>query len=189
MRLADCISSKLLPLFMRRDDFNKTLCQCIDEIVKELYALSSSKLRFWDTFDNMTEEQLDECADEFGIYWYKYDANIEKKRSIVKCARQVKRKLGTVWAVEYVLSIYFDTSDVIEYWKYDGEKRHFKIQVYNSETVNQDAESFLKILNRIKRKAAILDYIEVMDVSTNEILYCITPSDASIEKMNTNGGK
>lgn len=88
-----------------------------------------------------------------------------------------------------MLSIYFDTSDVIEYWKYDGEKRHFKIQVYNSETVNQDAESFLKILNRIKRKAAILDYIEVMDVSTNEILYCITPSDASIEKMNTNGGK
>ena len=189
MRLVNCVSSKLLPLFMRKDDFNRTLCQCIDEIVKELYALIQSKLRFWDTFDNMTEEQLDECADEFGIYWYKYDANIEQKRSIVKCARQVKRKLGTVWAVEYVLSIYFDTSDVIEYWKYGGEKRHFKVQVYNSETVNQDAEAFLKILNRIKRKAAILDYIEVMDISTNEILYFIKPSNVDIEALCMNGGK
>lgn len=189
IRLSNIVSKKLLPLFMRSDPFNVSLGEGIDEIVKDMDSRIDQKLRFWDNFDNMTEEQLDEVAEELKVHWYRYDVDVKTKREIIKGAKYIKRKLGTPYAIEEVLRIYFRDATLVEWWDYGGARKHFKIQTYNSSTVNEDAEKFIAVLDNIKRKAAVLDYVEVLDYSTNEILYIIVPGESSTEKSILVGGE
>lgn len=189
MKLSNIVSKKIMPLFMRTDVFNSSLCEGIDNITKDIDATINQKVKFWDNFDNMTEEQLDEVAEELKVHWYRYDAEIEQKREIVKSSKYIKRKLGTPYAIEQVLSIYFRDAHLIEWWEYGGSRKHFKIQTYNSSTINKDAEQFMKVLDKIKRKSAILDYIEVLEYSTNDLLYIITSGNSSVLTSNAIGGK
>lgn len=189
MRLSNIVSKKLLPLFMRSDQFDASLAEGIDEIVKDLNARIDQKIRFWDNFDNMTEEQLDEAAEELKVHWYRYDVDIETKREIIKGAKDIKMKIGTPYAIEEVLKIYFREAKLVEWWDYGGARKHFKIQTYNTSTVNEDAEKFIAVLDKIKRKAAILDYVEVMDYSSNDILYVILPGTSDSITTNMIGGK
>ncbi len=188
MRLANIVSKKLMPLFMRSDAFDVSLGEGLDNIVKDLDERAGQKLRFWDNFDNMTEEQLDEAAEELKVHWYRYDVDVEQKRNIIKGAKHIKRKLGTPYAIEEVLRIYFRDATLVEWWEYGGARKHFKIQTYNSSTVNEDAGKFIAVLDKIKRKAAILDYVEVLDYSTNDILYIIVPGASDTIKSNLVGG-
>lgn len=189
MRLSNIVSKKLLPLFMRSDPFNASLGEGIDEIVKDMDSRIDQKLSFWDNFDNMTEEQLDEAAEELKVHWYRYDVDVKTKREIIKGAKYIKRKLGTPYSIEEVLRIYFRDATLVEWWDYGGARKHFKIQTYNSSTINDDAEKFIAVLDNIKRKAAVLDYVEVLDYSTNEILYIIVPGESSTEKSILVGGE
>jgi phage tail P2-like protein len=181
MRLNNVVSRKLMPLFMRSDSFDVSISEGLDEIVKDMDERINQNLRFWDNFDNMTEEQLDEAAEELKVHWYRYDVNVEMKREIIKKAKYIKRKIGTPYAIEEVLRIYFCDATLVEWWEYGGTRNHFKIQTYNSDTINSDAAQFLSILDKIKRKKAVLDYVEVMDYGTNELKYVIKVH--SVEKI------
>ena len=189
MTLSNIISKKLMPLFMRSDQFDASLCEGIDQIVKDMDERIDQKIRFWDNFDNMTEEQLDEAAEELKVHWYRYDVDVEKKRAIIKEAKRIKRKLGTPYAIEEVLRIYFRDATLVEWWEYGGARKHFKIQTYNTSTVNEDAEKFISVLDKIKRKSAVLDFVEVLDYSTNEILYIIVPGQSNTEESTLVGGE
>lgn len=184
MRLSTVITKKLMPLFMRADQFDVSLCEGIDLLAKDAYGRILEKLQFWQHFDAMTEEQLDEAAEELKVHWYRYDANVEMKRKIIQNAKVIKRKIGTPYAIEEVLQIYFQDAHLIEWWEYGGTRKHFKIQTYNTSTINEDADAFMAVLDRIKRKATILDYVEVLDYSTNDILYVIVPGTST---RNTDG--
>lgn len=188
MRLTNIVSKKLLPLFMRNDSFDLSLCTGLDEIVKDMDSRIGQNLRFWNNFDNMNEAQLDEAAEELKVHWYRYDVSVDQKREIIKAAKSIKAKLGTPYAIEEVLKIYFRDATLVEWWQYGGTRKHFKIQTYNTSTVNEDAEKFISVLDKIKRKAAILDYVEVLDYSNNDILYVIVPGISDIVRTNIVGG-
>lgn len=177
-----------MPLFMRRDPFDASLCVAIDELVKDAYDRILRKLQFWSYIDNMTEDQLDEAADELKVHWYRYEADLEKKRKIIKNAKTIKRKLGTPYAIEEVLQVYFRDAHLVEWWEYGGTRKHFKIQTYNTSTIKEDADAFIAVLDKIKRKATILDYVEVLDYSTNDILYIIVPGNSDEENVELIGG-
>ena len=86
------------------------------------------------------------------------------------------------------MRIYFRDATLVEWWQYGGARKHFKIQTYNSSTVDEDAGKFIAVLDKIKRKAAVLDYVEVLDYSTNDILYIIVPGESSTDKSILVGG-
>lgn len=75
--------------------------------------------QIWSVIDSLPEDILDELAKELDVNWFLYDADIEKKREIIKRADEIHRHLGTKWAVEEVVKIYFGTGTVIEWWE-DG---------------------------------------------------------------------
>ncbi len=176
--LANCDFSKLLPLWMREDDTDKSLTESINAVAKD-FASRAAGLSKWTDIDNMTEEQLDQMAWELNVSWYQHNANIHKKRDIIKNAKKIHRKLGTKWAMEQVLTIYFEESKVLEWYQYDGTPGHFKIQTYNTATVDSDAERFLAILDDVKRYSQILDDIEVLSSSSMKIDYIIRPRNVN----------
>lgn len=172
---------EILPTFMKNDSSNITLAEVLDEMNYQVMR-RARMLSIWNKIDEMEEAELDELANYLDIKWYWYKSDIKKKRQIIKDSKKVHKKLGTVWAIEYVMSIYFDDAAVVEWYEYGGESKHFKIKTYNQEAIGEKAEEFMKILNVITRVGTVLDQIEVY--STSEMVdeyFTITPHLASIE--------
>ncbi len=118
MKLSDIDISKMIPAFMRDDDFNAALAGVLGSQV-QYQAGRIDLAQIWSVIDSLPEDILDELAKELDVNWFLYDADIAKKREIIKRADEIHRHLGTKWAVEEVVKIYFGTGTVIEWWE-DG---------------------------------------------------------------------
>ncbi|MGN9019898.1 phage tail protein [Lachnospiraceae bacterium HCP1S3_A10] len=170
----DADFAKILPEFMKNDITDMALAEMVNFVMEKIYP-RIIKLSIWNQLENMDETELDQLADYLAISWYWYGATIEQKRQIIKDARKVHRHLGTVWALQYVLTIYFGEAKIIEWPDYGGDYGHFKIETYNQDAINEKAEEFLKIVNLIKRTSATLDEIVVYASSSMDNYYIIKP--------------
>lgn len=182
MTLETCLFKKLLPVFMRKDGANSAFSNYVDRFAHEI--LDMSKLySVWNKIDDLTEEQLDELAWEKNITWYLYDANVEMKRQIIKGADEIKRHLGTKWALEQVVNIYFGSGEVKEWYEYSGgEPLHFKIRTTNTETIDEEAIRFLKVVNTVKRQSAVLDVIEIIEAGQLIAYYTVVGRRVEVNK-------
>lgn len=165
IRLENVDAEELLPGFMREDDTDKSLAESTSNYLQDM-AGSMKVLKKWtdDAIDVMSETYLDLIAYELNITWYLYDADIAQKREIIKHARRIHWKLGTVWAIEQVLAIYFTSASVTEWFEYGGTPGHFKISTQYPELYVNDA-NFVKVLNSVKKYSQILDEVSL----SNEI--------------------
>lgn len=169
MKLSEIEFIRLLPRFMRDDTAVQGLAAGIDEIIPELTA-AIKKLTTWDHIDELSEAELDELAWELNIPWYETGASIAIKREIVKASDQVYKRLGTKWAVENVISTYFGSGHVSEWWEYDGEPGHFQVHSSNPSLNNERFNEFLSLLEKVKRASAKLDSV-VISISGELQLY------------------
>lgn len=160
MKLKDIEFIKLLPVFMRDDDANIGLANGVDYIIK-MFANYADNMSTWAAIDKLTEAELDDLAWELNIQWYEQDANIAIKRKIIKEADKVQHKLGTKWAVENVITTYFGVGNMLEWFEYDGDPGHFRIESTNPSVTNEDLIKFLRILDKVKRKSSQLDGITI----------------------------
>lgn len=152
---------RLLPLFMRDDDANIGLSNAVNVITEKL----SERARLcstWDKIDDMSEAELDLLADELNISWYDKKTTIDIKRKIIRESDIVHSKLGTNWAAKQVINTYFGEGEIIDWYTYGGEPGHFKIQTLNQSIMEEKYSNFISILNKVKRKSAVLDSIELI---------------------------
>lgn len=158
MRLDNLQFIGLLPHWMRGDAANVGLANGIDKVsapvIKRLPLLST-----WDKIDELDEWELDEIAWEWNLFWYALNAPIETKRQLIKTGLQVWSKLGTPWACEQVISAYFGTGYISEWFEYGGKPGTFKVYSTNPEITGDRVNEFLYILNMVKRGSAQLDGI------------------------------
>ena len=172
--------SKMLPEWMREDNTDLSLAESVSYYTKSLSEYMDVLTKWTDTaISEMDEQYLDLIAYELNITWYLYDATIEQKREIIKKARKIHWKIGTVWAIEQVLSIYFTSADVIEWFEYGGAPGHFKISTAYPELYINDA-NFLKVLNSVKRISQILDEVSLDNNIDGEIY--VTAVRASVSR-------
>lgn len=180
MRLSETEILQLLPAWMREDPSIKGLASGTDEVVKALTARARLLSR-WDQLDKLSEAELDEMAWELNIQWYDSTASIESKRAVIRNSDRVYEKLGTRYAVEQIVTDYFGTGQVREWFEYGGQPHHFKVLSDNPELVNKNLELFLKLLGVVKRRSSWLDAILI--ALTGEV-YCypgIAFRDHSVE--------
>ncbi len=176
--------SQLLPSWMRDDATDISLSESVDHFV-HLIADDIPALEKWtdEAISKMSEEHLDLMAYELNITWYLYDATIEQKRQIVKDAKLIHRKLGTKWAIEQVLEIYFTSARVLEWFDYGGKPGHFKISTRYPELYVNNT-NFIKVINSIKKYSQILDEVSLR----NEIhgkAYSVVASSGTIRNVIT----
>lgn len=167
MRLKDIEFLQLLPSFMREDPTVIGLSKGVDDIIK-MFAGYGDNMSTWAAIDKLIEAELDELAWELNIQWYEPDSDIEIKRQIIKDSDLVQQRLGTKWAVERVISTYFGSGNILEWFEYDGVPGHFKVESTNPSVTNENLNKFLRILEKIKRKSAHLDEITIsLSAQTN----------------------
>ena len=152
----------LLPVFMRSDDFDDAMADVVDEFGADV-SEATRWYSVWNHIDDLGEVALDELASELNILWYDKCASVESKRDIIKNCKHIQAKLGTKWATEQILSIYYtgDTK-ITEWYEYErtrGDPNHFIIETEYTPTTAAETRRFLAILNKIKRKSAILDKV------------------------------
>lgn len=84
--------------------------------------------------DALDEALLDILAVDLKIDWYEKSSAVEKKRETVKNCWKVHKQLGTKGALVEAVSDIADGAVVTEWFDYDGDPFHFKLQITASET-------------------------------------------------------
>lgn len=160
MKLHDIAFLKLLPQFMREDSGVKGLAKGIEIVVKKLDG-SIKSLSTWDSIEKLGEAELDELAWELNVFWYDKSAPLDVKRLLIRDADLVHSRLGTKWAVKKIITEYFGSGRVREWFEYEGEPFHFKIISGNPTITNEKLLEFLGLLDKVKRQSAVLDGIYI----------------------------
>ena len=158
MNLKDVDLIKLCPAFMRNDKSNIILANGIDNIF-QTWSENLDRLPVINQLDKLSESELDQLASDKNIFWYDYKASITVKRALIKNAKTVFNRLGTVWAVESVMNDYMPGTELQEWFDYDGEPGYFRIVTNNTEILRTDIQTFLNILHGIKRRSVWLEHI------------------------------
>lgn len=152
----------LLPVIMRSDAFDDGMAGVVDEFGADVSKLTRP-YSVWDAIDILSEPQIDALAEELNILWYDPLASLESKRDIVKNCKHIQAKLGTKWATEQILNIYFSgDTKITEWFGYErtrGDPNHFIIETEYTARTAAETIRFMLILNKIKRKSAILDKV------------------------------
>lgn len=168
MKLENTNFIELLPAFMKSDEACIGLAKGVDKVTSKL-AQRIKLLTTWNQIDNMSGEELDLLAEELHISWYDKTAAIEVKRNIIKESDMVHAKLGTNWAAMRVITEYFGESKIVDWYEYGGEPGHFKIQTLNQSILSSKANAFMQVLEKVKRKSAHLDAIELISDGQSDI--------------------
>lgn len=158
MNLKDVDLIKLCPAFMRNDKSNIILANGIDNIF-QTWSDNLNRLPVINQLDKLSEAELDQLASDKNIFWYDYKASLSVKRSLIKNAKTVFNRLGTVWAVESVMNDYMPGTELQEWFDYDGERGYFRIVTTNTSVLKTDIQTFLNILQKIKRRSVWLEHI------------------------------
>lgn len=158
MKLKDVDILKLCPAFMRNDKSNQILADGVNNIF-QTWSENIDRLPVINQLDKLSMAELDQLASDRNIFWYDYKASLSVKRALIKNAKTVFNRLGTVWAVESVMNDYLPKTELQEWFDYNGEPGYFRIVTNNTEILRTDIQTFLNILQKIKRRSVWLEHI------------------------------
>lgn len=136
--------------------------QAISYALKRMWAVLheyAAKVSFFSMIDDADEKILDVLAVEMNAQYYEPDFSIEMKRDIIKNSILWNIKSGTVFAVENILQIICGGGKEIEWYEYGGQPNHFKLNVNTVDIA--DFESIIMIIQKVKRKTARLDGMDI----------------------------
>lgn len=140
-------------------------------------------LLIWPQIDVLPETLLDIIAGDMHIDWYDYDADIDIKRTIIKAGVAVHKRLGTLWAVQKVITDYFGAGEVREWDTYGGEPHHFKVVSGNAQMVGENLDRFTRMLEHVKRKSSWLDSVEIGMTAENMTYAGIAYAEHDVERV------
>jgi len=152
MKISELDFLRLLPVFMRDDEAVIALSKAVDKLLGEP-GTRLSTIRTWDKIDDLTEEECDELAWELDVDWYNSaEMDLETKRETLKTAQQVKRKRGTKWAVERLISAYFGEGYVSEWYELGDEPYTFIVLTTEPEVSAENFQKFVEAANSAKNE-------------------------------------
>ena len=152
MKLSELDFLRLLPVFMRDDQAVIALSKAIDQLIGEP-SKRLNTLRTWDQIDELNEAECDELAWELDIDWYDSTGmSLEEKQATIKAAQQIKRKRGTKWAIERLISAYFGEGYVMEWYEMEGAPYTFAVLTTNPNITAENYVKFIEAANAAKNE-------------------------------------
>lgn len=152
MKISELDFVRLLPAFMRDDAAVIALSKAINELVGNP-GKRLDTIRTWDKIDELNEAECDELAWELDIDWYDSTGmSLQEKQETIKLAQQIKRKRGTKWAVERLISAYFGEGYVAEWYEMGESPYTFMVLTTNTNIVSENYDKFVKAVNAAKNE-------------------------------------
>jgi phage tail P2-like protein len=169
MKLEDVDLLSLQTNYMKQDRTTIAMCAALTPQLQQI-AQETKLALLYSRIDTLPEMILDELAWQMKLDWYDTMADLEIKKQLVKTAPIIKACLGTPFAVEEVIKIYFGDGYTQEWYEYGGEPFMFKVITTNSAVTGDLADQFIKVLNAVKRNSAHLEEI-IISLSGEMSLY------------------
>lgn len=160
MKLENLASIEIIPPYMQDDVTVRGLCAAADIILKRLFECII-RMDFYENLDKLNEADLDYMAATIDIPWYNQSDSKDIKIGIIRNSDEIFWYLGTTYAVEKVISSIFGECEVVEWFSYDGDPFHFKINTSNPQISENMIDLFNNVIKNVKRKSAILDAVEI----------------------------
>ena len=152
MKLSDLDFVRLLPAFMRDDEAVIALSKAMNVLIGEP-GKRLNTIRTWDKIDELNEAECDELAWELDIDWYDSTGmSLEEKQTTIKAAQQIKRKRGTKWAVERLISAYFGEGYVVEWYEMGGTPYTFIVLTTNTHITTENYDKFVSAAKAAKNE-------------------------------------
>lgn len=155
MKISELDFLRLLPVFMRDDEAVIALSNAMNKLMGEPGARLHT-IRTWDKIDELSESECDELAWELDIDWYDSTGmNLAEKRETIKYAQQIKRKRGTKWAVERLISTYFGEGFVTEWYEMENiltTPYTFVVMTTNTQVSDENYQLFIDAANAAKNE-------------------------------------
>lgn len=152
MKISELDFVRLLPVFMRDDLAVEALSKAVNDLIGEP-GKRLATIRTWDKIDELTEAECDEMAWELDIDWYDaVNMSLHEKQETIKDAQQIKRKRGTKWAVERLISTYFGEGYVSEWYEVGGDPYTFMVLTTATDIITENFDKFMEAVNASKNE-------------------------------------
>lgn len=159
---------KALPEVLRQDENISALAAAVAEALEKELA-TTELIRLYPAIDQMPGALLDILASDFKVDWWNGNWPLERKRQSLKDSWSVHKRLGTPDAVKLAMQAAFGAGTLKEWFTYDGDPHHFRVTGLSPEMAQTGYESFLKLLDTVKRASSVLEAV-VMEGSKEETL-------------------
>lgn len=179
---------RLLPRFMQSDKAVIGLAQGVGQEARELDKKIQAIINIAGE-ESITEDVLDAIAEDRNIFWYEKAFPREKKLEIISTAGVISASLGTKWAIEKVLSIYFSETKIQEWFEYDGAPFHYKIISADDSVIRYGVKKLEMLIGKIKRLSVRLDEINASLDGQTDAFFGVIVQDANFETYTGNTGE
>lgn len=150
-----------------KDARTEAFAYACDKQIKKLLEYAE-KAKVWCAVDKVDEKFLDYLAADCRALFYEPSLDSVAKRGLITNSQYWHMKLGTTDAMKEILQAVFHGNEtaVEEWFEYGGDPGHFRVRISIGEIpIKKKAFSmFMGMLEAIKRKGAVLDWVEA-DVS------------------------
>jgi phage tail P2-like protein len=156
----DVTLKDLLPDSLKNDPQVQALA---DALTTELQSISADLVRciLLPRIDELDEGAIDLLAWQLHVDFYEWDLPMQQKRDLVKQSVAWHQCKGTPGAVEQVVSIIFPVAVVKEWFEYDGEPYHFRVETDSALTNEEDLNRLVRMINTTKNTRSWLESVTI----------------------------
>ena len=178
--------SDIMPPNLLKDPFVKAMCYALDVQLNKLVE-NNKKLSIYANIDNLPEEIINFLAWQFHVDFFDESWTLKQKRDAVKNSIKWHRYKGSIGVLEDYISTIFGNARVIEWFDYDGEPYHFKIDMITGEIPSIEAlNKILKAIYTIKNTRSWCDGLGFLRTIDNKIYIGSHQSQFKHYKINLN---
>lgn len=146
------------PEFLKNDPSTMAICHALEPVLELMCKAMKAQL-IYTSIDTLDGDSLDKIARGFRCSWYNPNDTLAARISTVKNALPTFGKLGTVAAVQEVVSINFGNATVQEWFEYDGEPGTFRVLVEDPSATHERAARFNQSLEAVKSAGSTLEKV------------------------------
>lgn len=153
----------LMPEAIRKDPQIKAICEALDRELRKINE-ETKEILYLPRLDELSEEVLDLLAWQWHVDFYdSVNLDLSTKRKLIKNSILDHRIKGTPAAIEKLFANVFNGAQVKEWFEYDGEPYHFKIEAIGRQIASEEQLfEFKHALESTKNERSWLDEVKIL---------------------------
>ena len=156
---------EILPQSLEDEKVNGIIA-AVDELFEETER-DTHLLALYERLDELPTAVLNLLAWQYHVDFFKYDMTDEVKRNLIRQSIAWHRIKGTPTAVEEMVTAIYATAEVEEWYTYDGEPFHFRVNIFGEAVpdaaILKDLETSVYAVKNVRSLFDGFNFINVVD--------------------------
>ena len=160
---------EILPQSLEDEKVNGIIA-AVDELFGETER-DTQLLALYERLDELPTAVLNLLAWQYHVDFFKYDMTDEVKRNLIRQSIAWHRIKGTPTAVEEMVTAIYATAEVEEWYTYDGEPFHFRVNIFGEAVTDAEILKDLQTsVYAVKNVRSIFDGFNFINVANADLI-------------------